>query len=118
VLWFGGSSVHRRLIDRLVRYGSGFNPLGQPDDAGLARLADALRAAGRSPGELEYVGGVRGTFSRPDRPADLGRAIATIPAQLARGFLTICVKPSQFIDDPAELGGFCRELAAKVSALG
>jgi probable F420-dependent oxidoreductase len=118
VLWFGGSSVHRRLIDRLVRYGSGFNPLGQPDDAGLARLADALRAAGRSPADLEYVGGVRGTFTRPDRPADLGRAVAAIPAQLARGFRTICVKPSQFIDDPAEMGGFCRELAAKVSALG
>jgi alkanesulfonate monooxygenase SsuD/methylene tetrahydromethanopterin reductase-like flavin-dependent oxidoreductase (luciferase family) len=55
VLWFGGSSVHRRLIGRLVRYGSGFNPLGQPDDVGLARLAAALAAAGRSPAELEYA---------------------------------------------------------------
>ena len=113
-LWFGGSSVHPRLIGRLVRYGSGFNPLGQPDDAGLARLAAAMTAAGRSPGELEYVGGIRGTFTGPDGPADLDQALAGIPPQLARGFRTICVKPSQFTDDPARIGDFCRELVAKV----
>jgi alkanesulfonate monooxygenase SsuD/methylene tetrahydromethanopterin reductase-like flavin-dependent oxidoreductase (luciferase family) len=117
VLWFGGSSVHRRLIDRLVRYGSGFNPLGQPDDAALARLAAALAAAGRRPGELEYVGGTRGTFTGPDGLADLDQALASIPGQLARGFRTICVKPSQFTDDTARIGDFCRELVAKVSAL-
>jgi hypothetical protein len=118
VLWFGGSSVHRRLVDRLVRYGGGFNPLGQPDDAGLARIAAALTAAGRSPAELEYVGGIRGTFAGPDRPADLDQALAQIPAQLSRGFRTICVKPSQFTDDAARVGDFCHELVAKVSALG
>ena len=32
--------------------------------------------------------------------ADLGEALASIPAQLERGFTTICIKPSQFIDDP------------------
>jgi probable F420-dependent oxidoreductase len=117
VLWFGGSSVHRRLIDRLVRYGSGFNPLGQPDDAGLARLADALIAAGRSPRDLEYVGGTRGTFAGPGGLADLDQALAGIPPQLARGFQTICVKPSQFTDDTARISDFCRELVAKVSVL-
>jgi hypothetical protein len=115
--WFGGSSVRRRLVDRLVRYGSGFNPLGQPDDAGLARIAAALAAAGRGPGELEYVGGTRGTFAGPDGLADLDQALAGIPAQLARGFGTICVKPSQFTDDAARIGDFCRELVTKVSAL-
>jgi alkanesulfonate monooxygenase SsuD/methylene tetrahydromethanopterin reductase-like flavin-dependent oxidoreductase (luciferase family) len=117
-LWFGGSTVHRRLLHRLVRYGSGFNPLGHPDDASLARLADALTAAGRSPGGLEYVGGIRGTFTGPDEVASLDLALAQIPVQMARGFRTICVKPSQFIDDPARLGGFCRDLVAKASALG
>jgi probable F420-dependent oxidoreductase len=116
-LWFGGSSVHPRLIGRLVRYGSGFNPLGPPDDSGLARLAAAMTAAGRSPGELEYVGGTRGTFAGPDGLADLDQALAGIPPQLARGFRTICVKPSQFTDDPARIGDFCRELVTKVSAL-
>jgi hypothetical protein len=117
VLWFGGSSVHRRLIGRLVRYGSGFNPLGQPDDRALARLAAALAAAGRPPAELEYVGGARGTFTGPDGLADLDQALAGIPAQLTRGFRTICVKPSQFTDDPARISDFCAELVAKVSAL-
>jgi len=118
VLWFGGSSLHPRLIARLVRYGRGFNPLGQPDDASLARLAAALTAAGRRPGDLEYVGGTRGVFAGPDGVADLDRALATVPAQLARGFTTICVKPSQFIDETAAIGAFCRELAARAAALG
>lgn len=117
-LWFGGSSVHRRLIDRIVRYGSGFNPLGQPDDAGLARLERALISAGRSPAEIEYVGGTRGIFTRPDGVADLDQALAGIPAQVARGFTTICVKPSQFIDDTARMGDFCRQLVARVASLG
>ena len=117
-LWFGGSSVHPRLVERVVRYGSGFNPLGQPDDAGLARLAGALVSAGRSPAEIEYVGGTRGVFAGPDDVADLNLALASIPAQLARGFTTICVKPSQFINETARIGDFCREVAAKVALLG
>ena len=117
-LWFGGSSVHPRLVSRLVRYGTGFNPLGQPDDAGLARLAAALRAAGRDPADVEYVGGIRGEFPGPDQVADLDRALAGVPAQLARGFTTICVKPSQFIDDQAKFADFCEQLTAKVRRLG
>jgi hypothetical protein len=61
------------------------------------------------------VGGIRGTFTGPGRAADLDQALAGIPPQLARGFRTICVKPSQFTDDPARVGDFCRELVAKVS---
>ncbi len=116
-LWFGGSTVHGRLVERVVRYGSGFNPLGRPDDSGLARLAGALISAGRSPAEIEYVGGTRGSFAGPDRVADLDQALASIPAQLARGFSTICVKPSQFIDDSGRMGDFCRDLATKVANL-
>jgi probable F420-dependent oxidoreductase len=111
-LWFGGSSVHQRLIDRLVRYGAGFNPLGQPSDEELAKLKTALTKAGRDPAEIEYVGGTRGRFPNPDSPANLDEALATIPAQLARGFTTICVKPSQFIDDTSQMGDFCARLVA------
>lgn len=74
--------------------------------------------AGRSPGELEYVGGTRGVFAGPHGVADLDQALATVPDQLARGFTTLCVKPSQFTDDTARIGAFCRELVAKTSALG
>jgi hypothetical protein len=49
--------------------------------------------------------------------ADLGEALASIPAQLERGFTSICIKPSQFIDDPRELGPRCREVVARVAVL-
>jgi probable F420-dependent oxidoreductase len=117
-LWFGGSTVHRRVVERIVVHGSGFNPLGQPDDAGMARLERALISAGRSPAEIEYVGGTRGTFPGPGQVADLDQALAAIPALMARGFTTVCVKPSQFLDDAAGIVGFCRELAAKTADLG
>jgi probable F420-dependent oxidoreductase len=117
LLWFGGSTLHPRLIDRLVRYGSGFNPLGQPTDEGLAQLAAALRAAGRAPSDLEYIGGTRGHFPTPDSLADLDQALADVPAQLARGFTTICIKPSQFIDDQAKLPDFCAKVVAKITDL-
>jgi alkanesulfonate monooxygenase SsuD/methylene tetrahydromethanopterin reductase-like flavin-dependent oxidoreductase (luciferase family) len=118
LLWFGGSSVHRRLISRLVRYGSGFNPLGSPSDDELGRLAAALTAGGRSTAEIEYVGGARGIFRDSSSTADLAEAVARIPRQLARGFRTICVKPSQFIDEVAEIPDFCHELVTLVNDLG
>jgi probable F420-dependent oxidoreductase len=117
-LWFGGSSVHERVIRRMVRHGAGFNPLGQPASAELARLEEALISAGRSPAEIEYVGGTRGTFTGPGQVADLDQALAAIPALMARGFTTICVKPSQFTDDATDLASFCGELSAKTATLG
>ena len=38
-LHFGSSSMHERLIARIVRYGSGVNPLGRTTQADLERLA-------------------------------------------------------------------------------
>jgi alkanesulfonate monooxygenase SsuD/methylene tetrahydromethanopterin reductase-like flavin-dependent oxidoreductase (luciferase family) len=42
VLWFGGSSLHPRLIARLVRYGSGFNP--HRETAGIGAFCRSLAA--------------------------------------------------------------------------
>ena len=114
VLWFGGETVHPRLLRRLVEYGGGFNPLGRPSDEDLERLRSAFSAAGRDVSELEMVGGTRGRFPNADRVADLGEALASIPEQFERGFTTICIKPSQFIDDPAVFGAFCREVVERV----
>jgi hypothetical protein len=63
------------------------------------------------------VGGTRGRFADADGVADLGEALASIPAQLERGFTTICIKPSQFVDDPELIGSFCREVTERVDAL-
>ena len=116
-LWFGGQRLHDRLLRRLVAYGQGFNPLGSPSDDDLGRLRTAMAKAGRDPDDLEMVGGTRGRFPGPDDLADVGEALASIPPQLARGFTTICVKPSQFIDDPKQIGPFCREVVGRVAEL-
>jgi probable F420-dependent oxidoreductase len=116
-VWLGGSGLHRRLLDRIVAYGDGFNPLGRPAPGDLARLHAARRAAGRDPGELELVGGTRAVFDGPGAVADLGRALATIGPQVAEGFRTFCVKPSQFTDDPDGVGRLCREIMRRVEAL-
>jgi probable F420-dependent oxidoreductase len=116
-LWFGGESMHERLLRRLVEFGSGFNPLGAPSDEDLERLRLGMAEARRDIGELEMVGGTRGRFAGPEGTADLGQALAAIPAQLERGFTTICIKPSQFIDDSDEIGPFCREVVQRVDEL-
>jgi hypothetical protein len=117
VLWFGGERMHGRLLRRLVEYGSGFNPLGAPSDEDLERLRGGMRAAGRDPAELEMVGGTRGRFPDATTTADLGEALASIPAQLECGFGTICLKPSQFVDDLGAFGPFCREVVERVAQI-
>lgn len=117
LLWFGGESVHPRLLRRLVEYGSGWNPLGRPSGEDLERLGAAMAEAGRDLSGLEMVGGTRGRFPDAESVADLGEALASVPAQLDRGFTTICIKPSQFIDDPNEFGAFCREVVERVGFL-
>jgi probable F420-dependent oxidoreductase len=116
-MWFGGQSLHPRLLRRLVAYGHGFNPLGRPTDEDMARLREALTLAGRSIDELELVGGTRATFARPDDVADLDAALAHVPAQLERGFTSFCLKPSQFTDDPAEVGRICERAVAQLAGL-
>jgi probable F420-dependent oxidoreductase len=116
-LWLGGSGLHRRMLERIVAYGDGFNPLGRPAPAGLAALMAAMRAAGRDPRGLELVGGTRATFTGPDTVADLGRALATIPPQAEAGFTTFCIKPSQFTDDPEDVGRLCQEIMRRVDGM-
>jgi probable F420-dependent oxidoreductase len=117
VLWFGGSSLHAALVRRIVTYGSGFNPLGAPEPDTLLRLGDALAAGGRSLDELELVGGTRGRFPDASGVADLDEALAAIPGQVERGFTTICIKPSQFTDDPREIPSLLRRTVQRTAAL-
>ena len=113
-LWFGGMSVGPWIVRRLVQYGHGFHPFGQPTVEERRPLVEAMAAAGRDMSELEVVGGIRGRFASPGGVADLAEAAEAIPAQLADGYTTICFKPSQYTDDPAEVGRLCRQLVASV----
>jgi alkanesulfonate monooxygenase SsuD/methylene tetrahydromethanopterin reductase-like flavin-dependent oxidoreductase (luciferase family) len=109
-LWFGGISVGPWIVRRLVAYGHGFHPFGQPTAAEMRPLVEALQAAGRDISELEIVGGIRGDLPPGDGVADLDRAADAIPQQLEAGYTTICFKPSQYTDDPAQVGRLCRQL--------
>lgn len=116
-LWFGGAQMHDNLLRRLVEYGSGYNPLGQPSEDDVTRLRRGMRGAGRDVSELEFVGGTRATFEHPDRPADFDRAFAPIARQAEQGFTTFCVKPGQFIDSVDEYPDFCARAVQRVHEL-
>jgi probable F420-dependent oxidoreductase len=115
-LWFGGQAISSWIVRRLVAYGHGFHPFGQPTSEELGELRTALSSAGREWAELEVVGGIRPRFPDDNRPADLDEAAEQIPAQLAAGYTTICFKPSQYTDDPAEVGVLCRRLVDRVTS--
>jgi probable F420-dependent oxidoreductase len=116
-LWFGGETVSPWIVRRIVAYGQGFHPFGQPTRAEMEPLRTALADAGRDLGELEVVGGIRPRFPDDERPGDIDQATEGIPAQLEAGYTTICFKPSQYTDDPAEVGPLCRRLVARVARL-
>jgi hypothetical protein len=105
-----GTSVGPWIVRRLVEYGDGFHPFGQPTADELRPLVDAMAAAGRDFAQLEVVGGIRGRFPSGGGVADLAEAAEAIPAQLEAGYTTICFKPSQYTDDPAQVGRLCRQL--------
>jgi probable F420-dependent oxidoreductase len=109
-LWFGGQSISPWIVRRLVAYGAGFHPFGQPTESDMAPLREAMARAGRDVADLEIIGGIRPRFPDATGVGDLEEAMQAIPAQLAAGYTTICFKPSQYIDDPAQLSALCRRL--------
>jgi probable F420-dependent oxidoreductase len=116
-LWFGGIAVKPWVIRRVVDHGQGFHPFGQPSAEELQPLRDAMAAAGRSMDELEVVGGIRPRFPDDESPADLAEAAESIPAQIERGYTTICFKPNQYTDEPTEVPALCRDLVARVESM-
>ena len=52
-----------------------------------------------------------------DPAGALEPALASLPAQIALGFTTFCIKPSQFVDDLALYPAWCREVVERVAAL-
>lgn len=116
-LCFGGAGMHDAMVRRIVRYGHAFNPLGKVKPEEMQTLKTAMAAAGRDIADLEMTGSTRAVFPDDDSCADLAQALEPIPEQMARGFTTFCVKPSQFTDDPNAVGAFCREVMRRVESL-
>jgi probable F420-dependent oxidoreductase len=117
-LWIGGSAFAPWTLRRAVRYGQGFFPVIHPTTDELAALDDALLAAGRDPTAFER-GAILfgGRFKSSDDLLDVDEALAPVERMLAEGFTTFVVKPSQFIDDGAQLGDLCRDIINKVGHL-
>ena len=44
-------------------------------------------------------------------------ALDRIPRQLERGFTSFCLKPSQFTDDPSDVGRICERAVARLAEL-
>jgi probable F420-dependent oxidoreductase len=116
-MWFGGQRMHAPLLRRLVTYGDGFHPFGSPTDDDLAKLAAGLNEVGRDLTDLERIGGTRARFTGPDDVADIQESMATFGQQLAAGYTTFCMKPSQHTDDVAEVPQLCREMVRYVADL-
>ena len=114
-MWFGGESMHPRLLRRLIRYGDGFHPFGAASAEDLAQLRAGLATAGRDAAGIEMVGGTRAVFSGTDDTADIDEAMADFGDQIEAGFTTFCVKPSQHTDDPAEVRALCEHIVARAS---
>ena len=107
----------RAVVERLVRYGHGFHPLGAPTAEDMQAIDEAMTAAGRDAAELEMIGGVSVEFADDHSCADIGKAMGSIPAQLENGFTTICLKPSMFIDDASELPAFCADVMRRAGSM-
>ncbi|MFF1685763.1 MULTISPECIES: hypothetical protein [unclassified Streptomyces] len=63
------------------------------------------------------IGGTRAVFPDDRSCADLDQALECIPEQLAAGFTTFRIKPSQITDDPKGVGAFCRDVMRRVESL-
>lgn len=118
-VWFSGT-LHRRNLERIVRWGDGWIPImtATRDDLadGARRLRDAFAEADRDPARLRVRGSLpvaKGADGRPDlrrtldRAPDLARAGAT-DVQLP--LLAFVRRPEQVADWLEELGAAWREV--------
>ncbi|WP_063835768.1 LLM class flavin-dependent oxidoreductase [Streptomyces mutabilis] len=109
-MWFGGSSLHERNIERIVRHGSGYYPAHFVSGEDWARLDAALAAAGRSRDELELVTSILPSLPAGGGPAKLADSVEFLEFQIAQGFTTFVVNPGQFVDKVEEIPAFARQL--------
>lgn len=78
-MWFGGQHLHERLLDRLVKYGHGFHPVGRPTPDEVERLKAAMSAV-----STWASSSIR--FSTPSATACRSRARSSrlVPAQAGK----------------------------------
>lgn len=116
-LWFGGTGVHPPLLRPAGAVRQRAPPV-RPADRPRPRPSPA-RHGSRRP-RPACPGGRRRhprDLPGPADLADLAAALSSVPRQLARGCTVLCFKPAMFLDGPALVGPFCRELVREVEKL-
>ena len=117
-VWIGGRAFAPFVKRRAVAYGQGLFTIVPPSPDQLAELREDLDRAGRDPDEFRLASFLFGPpFTGPDDLLDVDDAIAAVPELVERGFDTFVLKPSQFIDDGAELGDFCRDVRDRIARM-
>ncbi|PBC42472.1 F420-dependent oxidoreductase [Rhodococcus sp. ACPA4] len=114
-MWFGGTELRPSLLQRIATYADGLF-LGFPLEIEHRTALDtAMKQVGRTSEELEITGWLVPSFTDNHSVADID---ATLDAQLERlvdhGCDLIAIKPSCFIDDPDEMGEFCRHVLTRI----
>lgn len=113
-MWTGGRTLIPPILRRLVRYSSGLFLLRPPPQEELDQIAAAMEEAGRDMAELDLAALVRADFSDATGVLDLETAMVSARQLHKRGFNSFIIKPSQFIDDGAQIGAFCREAVQRM----
>ena len=114
----GGDRFSKKVIARIVKYGSGHTILSPPTPEQMTHLSQEMEKAGREVSELITSGLVFPSFDGREGVADLARSIETsVPPFLEAGVDRITIKPSQFIDDPSEMPAFLKEAERRIEAL-
>jgi alkanesulfonate monooxygenase SsuD/methylene tetrahydromethanopterin reductase-like flavin-dependent oxidoreductase (luciferase family) len=117
-MWFGGSSMHRRMLDRLVKYGSGLMNVMSPPPGAIESVKRTMEAAGRDISELEFVTGLGGRLpDGPDSLADIDETLAKLGPRIDAGYTTFSIKPCQFVDAAEHLPELLEEFVTKANAI-
>jgi probable F420-dependent oxidoreductase len=118
-VWVAGT-LHRRNVQRIVRYGNGWIPImGESVDgiaSGAARLRAALADAGRGTERFDVQAPVR-IVRDDDTASKLARSIESVPDLVAAGATNVQVPLQAFCRDPATAPAFFAELVKRFRAV-
>jgi probable F420-dependent oxidoreductase len=118
-IWVAGT-LHRRNVERIVRYGDGWIPIMGESIEGIAsgvqQLRDALRANGRAGDVDTFAVQAPLRIARDDdKRADVARSIESVPELVAAGGTNIHVPLQAFCRDPAQAPAFFVDLVKRFS---
>ena len=113
-LWIGGA-LHRRNLERMVRWGDAWIPImgASLDDIadGKRRIEAAWQDAGRDPAVLQVQAPLR--MERGDHGPDLARSMASVPDLLAAGATDVHVTLRAFNADVADAPAILTEIVRR-----